>query len=108
MPESVASRVLKNIFFSESFSVGNGLDLALQRNWVVNRSERVCEYLEFSFLKQCRNVVCKTRSEKCQVARVVDFKIRGREVYFRKKVHMTNLNSKTQSVWRKGLFLDFK
>jgi hypothetical protein len=53
VPKPVASRVLKNIFFSENFPVGNRLDLARQRNRIVDRSERVRKNMEFPFREQC-------------------------------------------------------
>ena len=94
MPESVASRVLKNIFFSENFPIGNRLDLTLQRNRVVYGAERVRERMELATFELRRYVVCKTRTEECQAAVVIDFEISGGKVYFREEIHAANLNRK--------------
>ena len=92
MPRSVASRVLKNIFFSENFPVGNRLDLARQRNRIIDRSERIRKNVEFSFCEQRRNIVGKAGTEKGQLTRVVDFKICGGDIDSREEIHATNLN----------------
>ena len=92
MPKSVASRVLKNIFFSKNLPVGNSLGLTRQRNRVIDRAEGVRHHLEFPFRELRGNIVCKEGTEKCQTARVVDFKIGGGDIDFREEIHATNLN----------------
>ena len=98
MPKSVASRVLKNIFFSKNLPVGNSLGLTRQRNRVIDRAEGVRHHLEFPFRELRGNIVCKAGTEKGQTARVVDFKIGGGDIDFREEIHATNLNRKATRI----------
>ena len=91
VPKPFASRVLKDIVFSENFPIGNRLDLALQGNRIVNGAERICKNIELARGKLCRYVVCKARPEKRDAARVVNFESCFGRIYFGEKFHAVNI-----------------
>ena len=88
MPELVASRILENVVFSENFLAGDGIDLARYGDGIVHGPEWVRERMELAACELCRDVVCKTRSEKRDVRGVVYLESRFGYVYFGKKLHM--------------------
>ena len=91
VPKSVATFIFKDVAFAKDFVARDILNHALDRKRIVDSAEGICKYVELARCKLRRNIVCKTGPEKCQMARVVDFKIRGRDVIFREKVHTPNL-----------------
>ena len=91
MPKSVATFIFKDVAFAKGFVARDILDVAFDGKRIVDSAEGICQHLEFPRYKLRRNIVCKTGPEKCQMARVVDFKIRGGDVNFREKVHTPNL-----------------